>query len=298
MCKKPILWILTLGLTLGLCACGASKEPSETPEPPGAAVSNDPNLGTYHCTSVKMDDMDIGPEGQWIQLKDQGKATILLMGEPDEGRWSLSGSAFTLTMSGEKVGTGTLENGVLTLDLMGTQCVFTKDGAEAPAEAPQAAPETLDETQEEEPDQPAAGYAYFSCYGELYRVTYPTDLFQPSGDGLTDLVGQDGTKGWVTRLDSKEIVDQWLIGLEAKSASQDVLSCENLTLTVAGYTAQAVVYEDAKGWHSAVVVNFGKDLGTKTYPMYAACLSFSGTSREAVWSDELQAMAASLELTP
>ena len=298
MCKKPILWVLTLCLALCLCACGGNSEPPETTEAPVSVASNDPNLGTYTCTSVRMDDMDIGAEGQWIQLKDQGKATILLMGEPDEGRWSLSGSAFTLTMSGETVGTGTLENGVLTLDLMGTQCVFTKDGAEAPADKAQAAPESSDEAEEEETEQPAAGYAYFSCYGDLYRVTYPTDLFQPSSDGLTDLVGQDGVKGWITRLDSQETVDQWLTGLEAKATSQDVLSCENLTLTVAGYTAQAVVYEDAKGWHSAVVVSFGKDLGTKTYPMYAACLSFSGTSREAVWSDEIQAMAASLELTP
>lgn len=295
MCKKPFLSVLTLVLSLTLCACGVSAEPSEPMEAPVTAASNDPNLGTYTCTSVKMDDMDIGAEGQWIQLNAQGNAVIFLVDEPDEGQWSLNGSIFTLTITGETVGTGTLENGVLTLDLMGTQCVFLRDGAEAPKET---APEAPAETEDEEADLPPVGYAYLSCYGDLYRITYPTDLFQPSSDGLTDLVGQEGTKGWITRLDSREAVDQWLSGFSAKADSQEVLSCESLSLTVAGYPAQAVVYEDAKGWHSAVVVNFGRDLGDKTSPMYAACLSFSGNSREAVWNDEIQAMAASLELTP
>lgn len=295
MCKKIVLWTLTLVLALTLCACGGSAETQEPIETPTSAASNDPNLGTYTCTSVKMDDMDIGAEGQWIQLNPQGKAVIFLVDEPDEGQWSLNGSIFALTMTGETVGTGTLKNGVLTLDLMGTQCVFLRDGAEAPKET---APEAPAETEGQEADLPPVGYAYLSCYGDLYRITYPTDLFQPSSDGLTDLVGQEGTKGWITRLDSREAVDQWLSGFSAKADSQEVLSCENLSLTVAGYPAQAVVYEDAKGWHSAVVVNFGRDLGDKTYPMYAACLSFSGDSREAVWNDEIQAMAASLELTP
>ncbi len=295
MCKKPFLSVLTLVLALTLCACGGSAEPSEPTETPVTAASNDPNLGTYTCTSVKMDDMDIGAEGQWIQLNPQGNAVIFLVDEPDEGQWSLNGSIFTLTITGETVGTGTLENGVLTLDLMGTQCVFLRDGAEAPKET---APEAPAETEDEESDLPPVGYAYLSCYGDFYRITYPTDLFQPSSDGLTDLVGQEGTKGWITRLDSRDAVDQWLSGFSAKADSQEVLSFESLSLTAAGYPAQAVVYEDAKGWHSAVVVNFGRDLGDKTAPMYAACLSFSGDSREAVWNDEIQAMAASLELTP
>ena len=295
MCKKPFLSVLTLVLALTLCACGGSAEPSEPMEAPVTAASNDPNLGIYTCTSVKMDDMDIGAEGQWIQLNAQGNAVIFLVDEPDEGQWSLNGSIFTLTMTGETVGTGTLKNGVLTLDLMGTQCVFLRDGAEAPKET---APEAPAETEDEEADLPPVGYAYLSCYGDLYRITYPTDLFQPSSDGLTDLVGHEGTKGWITRLDSREAVDQWLSGFSAKADSQEVLSCESLSLTVTGYPAQAVVYEDAKGWHSAVVVNFGRDLGDKTSPMYAACLSFSGDSLEAVWNDEIQAMAASLELTP
>ena len=295
MCKKPFLSVLTLVLALTLCACGGSAEPSEPTETPVTAASNDPNLGTYTCTSVKMDDMDIGAEGQWIQLNPQGNAVIFLVDEPDEGQWSLNGSIFTLTITGETVGTGTLENGVLTLDLMGTQCVFLRDGAEAPKET---APEAPAETEDEESDLPPVGYAYLSCYGDLYRITYPTDLFQPSSDGLTDLVGQEGTKGWITRLDSRDAVDQWLSGFSAKADSQEVLSFESLSLTAAGYPAQAVVYEDAKGWHSAVVVNFGRDLGDKTAPMYAACLSFSGDSREAVWNDEIQDMAASLELTP
>lgn len=292
MCKKILLWAVSLGLLLTLCACGGAK-PAEAAAAPAPTAAHDPNLGRYTCTSVKMDEMNIGAEGQWIELRAQGKAVVFLMDEPDAAEWRLSGARFTLTMAGETVGTGTLEAGVLTLDLMGTQCVFLRDGAQAPEET--AAPAVPDDAE----DQPPEGYACLSCYGDLYRITYPTDRFRPSSDGLTDLVGleeEDPTQAWITRLDSRDAVDQWLSGLAAKADSEEVLSCEQHELTVAARPAQAVVYEDAKGWHSAVVVDFGRNRGNKTYPMYAACLSFSGASREAVWGEEVQTLAASLTL--
>lgn len=297
MCKKrlllPALALLLMSLLgLGACGGGTAEAPVETASPTAAG---DTSQGLYTCVSVKMDDMDIGAEGQWLQLSPRGQARIFLNQQPDPCQWTLNGTSFTLTMTGEKVGTGTLKNGVLTLDLMGTQCVFLKAGTEAPKETP-AAIAAPAEDKTEEADLPPAGCAYLSCSGDLYRVTYPTARFQPSADGLTDLVGQDGTQGWLARLDTREAVDQWLAGLAAKADSPEILSCEPLSLTVADSPAQGAVYQDDKGWHSAVVVDFGRNRGSKTYPMFAACLSFSGDSREAVWSEDIQSIAASLEL--
>lgn len=285
--RKTFLTLALLTLTLlGGCTADTAKPPAES------TAASDAELGRYTCVSVQADGMDIGAEGQWIQLDPRGHALLFLMDTPDQGKWSRSGSKFTLTQGGETVGRGTLENGKLTLDLMGTQCVFTKDGTGATAAVvPDPEPD------EDEADRPPEGCAFLACYGDLYRVTYPTDTFQPSTDGLTDLTDPErGTQLWLSRLDSREAVEQWRTGLEEKADRQDTLSWEALSLPVGDWTAQGAVYEDDKGWSATLVVDFGKDKGTKTYPMYAAVLSFAGADREAVWNETLQALAESLEL--
>ncbi|MBQ2926899.1 MAG: hypothetical protein IJE03_08735, partial [Ruminiclostridium sp.] len=209
---------------------------------------------------------------------------------PDTGRWSLTGPSFTMTIGGETIAAGTLENGVLTITLMEMNCVFVREGVtppKAPAQAAQMPPEKTD-------DQAAAtlppGMALFTCYGDLYQVTYPTALFYPPGDGLTDLVSDvTGTRAWITRLDSQQAVETWLSS--PPEEHQTVLP-----LVVAGYPAQALVYAQEDTWHSQVIVNFGQDLGTRLHPMFAACLTFSGPDREAVWGEAIQQMVHSLTL--
>lgn len=288
MHKKLLLLPLLLSLSLlAACAADQPKTPAES------TAANDDELGRYTCVSVQADGMDIGAEGQWIQLDPEGHALLFLMDTPDEGKWTRSGTKFTLTQGGETVGRGTLQQGTLTLDLMGTQCVFTKAGTAEAVAAHSDGPEEVGE----ETDQPPEGCAFLACYGDLYRVAYPTEQFQPSADGLTDLTDPEGgTQVWLSRLDSRDAVEQWTTGLEEKATSQDTLSWEALSLPVGDWTAQGAVYEDGKGWHTALVVPFGKDKGTKTYPMYAAVFSFAGTERDAVWNDQLQALAESLEL--
>ena len=126
--KKFPVFLLTLAAALLLAACGS------TAAQPADADSSDPNLGKYLCTSMEVEGMSLNPDGQWIQLASQGKATVFLSEEPDEGLWSLSGTTFTMTMGGETVATGTLEGGRLTVDLMGTACVFCKEGTFEPAQ--------------------------------------------------------------------------------------------------------------------------------------------------------------------
>lgn len=283
--KKYTAFCLTLLMLLALCACGSQpQETAEVPEAPAATEINDPNLGRYTCTAVTMDGMDLGPDGQWLELEADGKAILFLVGEPDEAKWTLAGTAFTLTMGGETVATGTLVDGTLTAQLMGMDCTFVKGGAvqeTAPAESAQT--------------EYVPPMGSFSCQG-LYTVTYPQDLFQAPGDGLTDLVSTAGAKVWFTKLDTRADASQWRTDFETKLAGTAILQSEQLELTAGEYPAEAVVYEDADGWHAAILVDFGRNRGSEGRAMAAACIYLSGPTREAVWTDEIQSMVSSLRL--
>ena len=59
-----------------------------------------------------------------------GVAFIYMGGETRNADYTLEENTLTMTIDGQEVGTGTLDNGVLTLDFLGMTCVFEK-----PAEA-------------------------------------------------------------------------------------------------------------------------------------------------------------------
>ncbi len=285
--KKCTAFCLTLLMILSLCACGGQpQETAEDPEAPAATETNDPSLGRYLCTAVTMDGMDLGADGQWLTLKEGGEAILYLGGEADEAKWTLSGTAFTLTMGSETVATGTLAEGTLTADLMGMSCTFIKEGAQIPSETP---------TEETPPAEFTPSMGTFTCQG-LYTVTYPLDTFQAPGDGLTDLVSASGTKIWFTKLDTKVDANRWQSDFEAKLAGESILQFEQLTLTAGEYPAEAVIYEEADGWHAAVLVDFGRNRGAEGKPMTAASLYLSGPTREDVWNDNVQSMVSSLKL--
>lgn len=84
-------------------------------------------LGRYEGTSCVISGMDVGAEGEWIELKAKDKAEINIMGESFNGTWKLEGEAFTFEQSGDMF-EGTLKNGVLTLDMEGMLYTFEKAG--------------------------------------------------------------------------------------------------------------------------------------------------------------------------
>ena len=172
-----------------------------------------------------------------------------------------------------------------------------KDGGHRhPAKQPAHPRDVREGTQPQEGDSDSGTYATFTCYGGLYSVRYASDVFQPDPAGLSDLYTDDGTKGWITKLDSAERVTEWLASFDAKGTSETVTDYQTMDLTVAGYSARAIVYQDETGWDSEVLVNFGKDLGNDTYPMYAAYLYFTGPTYLSVWSEDVQAIVNSLTL--
>lgn len=70
----------------------------------------------------------VSADGEWIELEKKGKATLSIMDSEFKATWKLDGEKFTLEQSGDTF-TGTLKNGVLRIDLAGTDYLFAKEGA-------------------------------------------------------------------------------------------------------------------------------------------------------------------------
>ena len=109
----------------------------------GKGGKEDPNLGRYEGVSCMLDGFDLGADGDWIELKAKGKATFSMMGSEFACEWSLDGETFTLKQSGDSY-TGTLKDGVLTVEIEGMVYTFAKEGAAAP-DAPQGGAKTAAE---------------------------------------------------------------------------------------------------------------------------------------------------------
>ena len=129
MIRIGLIAVLAVALIVGLISCIAG----------GGGKKNDPNLGVYNGVSCTYAGMELGADGEWIELKSGGKLKMMLMGEEYSGKWELDGEDLTITQAGDSF-YGTLRNGVLTLDLSGVIYIYEKevtaeDVPEAPADA-------------------------------------------------------------------------------------------------------------------------------------------------------------------
>ena len=274
--KKLLRFLLICTLTIGLSACESN---ASNPQTTGNADAD--YLGKYLCTGITLDGLTMNPNGKWLELNADGTVTTFLTEEADEAEWKLEGENFTMTLAGKMVGTGTLQGNELSLEMMGMEYTFVQEGTGQDGQ---------------EASSSSGSFATFTCYGNLYAVRYPTDLFQQDPAGLSDLYTEDGVKGWITKLDTEERVTEWLAGFDEKETNENVQDYQTMEYTVAGYPARAIVYQDAEGWHSEVIVNFGKDMGNETYSMYAAYIYFTGDTYVSVWNEEIQGMINSLSI--
>lgn len=111
--KRISALVLALVMALSLCACGGSSE-----------------LGKYNCTSIVMNGMDLGAGQEWIELKEDGAAVLFIQNETHTATYTLDGNVISVSLAGQEVGAGVLEDGKLTMDLMGMTCIFQQEGAE------------------------------------------------------------------------------------------------------------------------------------------------------------------------
>ena len=111
--KKIIALLVNLVIVLSLAACGG----------------NDPNAGTYNAVSCKALGISLDCEGDWLELKGNGKGKVCLMGEEYNCSWTLEGESFTMKNHGDEF-SGTLRNGIITLDYGDMVYVYIMDCVE------------------------------------------------------------------------------------------------------------------------------------------------------------------------
>ena len=155
--------------------------------------ADDPNLGRYEGISCVVLGVDVGAEEDWIELKTGSKATVFLMGEEYSGKWTLEGESFTLTQHGDEF-TGTLKDGVLTVDFSGMAYTFAKDGAQASAVLPSPVIESTGPAPESAAPLPGAAqspYEWWACtwYGWAV-VTDAGGEYTDYIDNAIDLVAE------------------------------------------------------------------------------------------------------------
>lgn len=93
---------------------------------------DDAYLGLYEGTSCVVSGEDLGAEGEWIELKANGKATLCLMEDEFSVKWSLDGENLTVKQ-GKDTYTGTLKDGVITIDFEGMLYTFVNEKNNKPA---------------------------------------------------------------------------------------------------------------------------------------------------------------------
>ena len=95
----------------------------------GGAKKDAAELGLYNVTSIMEDGDEVELNDEWIELLAKGKAKIAILDDEYDAKWEIDGTDFTLKQAGDEY-TGTLEDGVLTLDISGIEYTFVKEGME------------------------------------------------------------------------------------------------------------------------------------------------------------------------
>lgn len=154
--------------------------------------------GRYEAVSAASDGGSVPVAGEWIELKRNGKAKLFLMDTEFSGTWTLNGNSFALKQDGDTY-TGSLYNGVLSLELAGVSYSFAKEG-EAPvtykATTCISGGQILDE---ELMDMiggcfirlNADGTGVFYCFGEKVELTYDEKSIRIGEDSMSYTIKGD-----------------------------------------------------------------------------------------------------------
>ena len=111
--KRILSVMLILVMAISLAACGGSN----------------PNAGVYHAVSCTALGFEMDCEGDYLELKGNGKGELCLMGEKYNCSWTLEGETFTLKNHGDEF-SGTLHNGILTVNFSDMVYVYRMDAVE------------------------------------------------------------------------------------------------------------------------------------------------------------------------
>lgn len=190
----------------------------------GGGDGNDPNLGRYNGISCICEGVEIGAEGEWIELMSDGKAKIMLMGEEFSGKWELNGHKLTVTQAGDAY-TGTLEEGLLTLDFGGMIYTYVNENGQAPAldthETEATAPKSQNEPEDSTTD-PIRSFWEGDWYGwwSVWSADGVYESMEDEGwDAYAHIEVNDDNTGTVTLWDTDGSRDDPLAVVEVSFRS-------------------------------------------------------------------------------
>lgn len=101
----------------------------------GGNASKPQIYGKYYAVSVKALGIASSPDGEWVELKRGGRGTFYSSGNEYKLKWSLDGEEFTGTVTFlilDMDMTGTLKDGVLSVEYGLYDYVFVLEGTESP----------------------------------------------------------------------------------------------------------------------------------------------------------------------
>ncbi|MBQ9933081.1 MAG: hypothetical protein IJO69_04520 [Ruminiclostridium sp.] len=143
--KRLTVLCLSLLLALSLCACGGDAPAEETTDPAtnSAATETQPETapeaettpetkpdgkteGKYACTAIAFGEDVLDGGDNWLELKSGGKATLFMEDNKYKGTYTLTDGSLSVAFPDLGDGSGTLADGVITLELLGMVCTFEK----------------------------------------------------------------------------------------------------------------------------------------------------------------------------
>lgn len=185
--RTSLIAVLVIVLVVGLFSCV------------GGGNDKDPNLGLYNAVSSTYGSFEMSAEGEWIELKSGGKMTMMLMGDEYSGKWELEENELTVTQAGDTY-YGTLEDGVIVLDLAGLTYTYEKEVTEQDKND-KAATEPAAEPEDNSDDRASGKKAYYTAISgnvssaEMNESTINQAggvklVFNGDGTGSFDMFGQ------------------------------------------------------------------------------------------------------------
>lgn len=256
--KRSIALLLVLVIAFTLTACDGAKD-------------NDPNLGKYVGATVEVfgEDVNISeiyPEGEnYIELRSDGKCVFTLDGDSESGNWTLNGNDIVLTIE-DVDSTGTLRDGVLTIDFMGEgiTMTFVKDGANVKTDA---SSKPTDEPTDEPDGNELEGnvtvvadaeYDY-NKKGAIF-FSYPSDIFLfDDSFGIGALETADGELRMTFYANPTQEEFRTTLGnLDSYSDYEDFTMQD---VMIAGYKTVQITYNCWGDYYVDTYIDFGEDAG-------------------------------------
>lgn len=144
--KKWMAMLLALAMLWTMTACGGARY-------------DEALMGLYTCYAVEalgvqMPDEDVLTDTATMELRQGGKGRMHLEGEDGAFTYTLTGAVLSVEVDGEK-GSGTLKDGILTLEILGMTMYFVQEGMEPPEIGAAPAEDSAVKEPEAEPSEPA-----------------------------------------------------------------------------------------------------------------------------------------------